>query len=145
MVNKVPFNLKLTQGNSADNAWQKKGTVFTFTGTVGTINDKSNINDFMENVIRKCKTVRNRTTEYHYLVVNKDNGKIICKSLLDIHTYHSNPSNMMQIKWCNEFKHANYVCEDHTKKMHDLMRILQRSVTQNRENEILLHDWDGVL
>lgn len=142
MVNNVPFNLKLTQGNSADNAWNKTSVAFTFTGQ--TIN-QGNMNHLMENLIGNSKNERNRTTEYYYLVVNKNNGISICKSLLDIHTYHSNPSNIMQINWGHEFEHADYVCEDHREKMRELLTIARVSITQRQQGETSLFNWQGVL
>ena len=69
-------------------------------------------------------------TEYHYLVVNKETGKILLKSIFDIHTFKSNPCNDLQINWKNEFQHTEYITLDFNAKIQELLKVIQTSVKQ---------------
>ena len=78
------------------------------------------------------KPVREKQTEYHYLVLNKTSGKILFKSILDIHSYKSNPCNDMQINWQSEFAHLDYYITDENfrEKIKELLKTVQKSVRQ---------------
>jgi hypothetical protein len=71
-------------------------------------------------------------TEYHYLVVNKNTGKILLKSILDIHTFKTNPCNFLQINWSNEFNNIEFVTPDlnFKEKIQELLKAIQTSVKQ---------------
>jgi uncharacterized alkaline shock family protein YloU len=71
-------------------------------------------------------------TEYHYLVVNKNTGKVLLKSILDIHTFKTNPCNDLQINWNNEFNHIDFVTPDtdFKAKIRQLLQAVQTSVKQ---------------
>jgi uncharacterized alkaline shock family protein YloU len=71
-------------------------------------------------------------TEYHYLVVNKNTGKILLKSILDIHTYKTNPCNDLQINWSNEFINIDFMTPDLSfkEKIKELLKAIQNSVKQ---------------
>jgi hypothetical protein len=76
------------------------------------------------------KAVRDQMTEYHYLVVNKETGKILLKPILDIHTFKTNPCNDLQINWRSEFKHADHVTPslNFNAKIQELLKVIQTSV-----------------
>lgn len=130
-VNGIPFNLKLTTGGT-DNAFNKVAILFTLTGTEVTRRNM-NFNLFF-NTLKSlpAKTARDPTTEYHYLVVDKKDGKTLLKSILDIHTYKSNPCNDLQINWAHEFAHAEYSIADgeFRNKGLQILKTLQTSIRQ---------------
>jgi hypothetical protein len=130
-INKIPFNLKLTTGGT-DNAFNKVAILFTLTGQELT-KKNMNYNQFFK-TIKTSVTKRTRTpsTEYHYLVVKKDTGEFLIKSILDIHTYKSNPCNDLQINWAHEFKHIDYRSDASSadEKIIELLKTVQTSVKQ---------------
>ena len=110
-VNGIPINLKLTTGGT-DNAFNKVAIIYTISGSE--IEKKNmNFNQFLK-TIKEChkKPERNHMTEYHYLVVDKNSGKVLLKSILDIHTFKTNPCNDLQINWSNEFNNIEFVTPD---------------------------------
>lgn len=115
-INSIPINLKMTNCKSADNAVSKKAIFYSITGDSG-YKKNSNWNAF-DSALRKCihdgtfKTSRDRTTELHYLVINKITGDVILKSIFDVHTYKKNAINNLQIDWRNEFLHRDYTTND---------------------------------
>lgn len=92
-----------------------------------------NFNQFFK-ILKECpkKNERNQMTEYHYLVVNKNDGKVLLKSILDIHTFKSNPCNDLQINWSNEFKYIDFVIPDANfkEKIQQLIKTIQASIKQ---------------
>jgi hypothetical protein len=141
-VNDVPINLKLTTGR-ADNAFNKKAVEATMAcgGDLCTTQN-SDFNDFYSNLKKCVKNGRNIPTEYHYLVVNKNTGEILFKPILDIHTYKTNPSNIMQINWKNEFKEIAYKSSDFKAKIRELMKVIQSSLKQWYERSKAFIDAD---
>lgn len=130
-VNGLTINLKLTTGGT-DNAFNKMAIYYLISGAE--LEKKNmNYNKFWE-IIKGCpkKTERDHMTEYHYLVVNKNSGKILLKSILDIHTYKTNPCNDLQINWSNEFNQINYLTPDSEfkAKIKELLKAVQTSVKQ---------------
>ena len=130
-VNGIPINLKLTEGGT-DNAFNKTSIIFSISGNE--IEKKNmNFNQFFK-TIKECpkKAERNHMTEYHYLVVNKNTGKVLLKSILDIHTFKTNPCNDLQINWNNEFNHIDFVTPDtdFKAKIRQLLQAVQTSVKQ---------------
>jgi adenine-specific DNA-methyltransferase len=85
----------------------------------------------------KHKTERNYNTEYHYLVVNKNDGQILLKSIFDIHEFKTNPSNILQINWSNELKHIDFVTlnSEFNTKIQQLLKTIQTSVIKDIENK----------
>ena len=129
-INGIPINLKITTGNT-DNAINKVAVIYTLTG-IEVKNKNMNFNTFYRILWNsKIKTERNRQTEYHYLVINKTNGSVLLKSILDIHTYKTNPSNVLQINWKNEFGFIDYRSDNNSKKMYDLLKCIQVSVRES--------------
>ena len=133
MINKIPINLKLTTGN-ADDAFNKRAIIFTIFGTES---PKANMNfSELTAILKGCnkKTKRDKQTEYHYLAVNKNDGKFLLKSILDIHSYKTNPSNTMQINWKNEFNNIEYETDDFKKKTLELLKTIQKSLKQSMDS-----------
>jgi hypothetical protein len=129
----IPINLKLSTGGT-DNAFNKTAVIFTLTGKELT---KKNINfNKWFNELRSIerKTIRDKNTEYHYLVVDKETHKVLLKSILDIHTYKTNPCNILQINWDNEFKNIEYFCENFIEKTMQLMKTIQSSLKQQMDS-----------
>lgn len=130
-INGIPINLKITSGGT-DNAFNKVAILYTMTGQEVTKRNM-NYNQWFQLVRNAAqKEVRDKQTEYHYLVVEKQTGHIILKSILDIHAYKSNPCNDLQINWAHEFKHADYTINDSAfqEKTKELLRTVQQSVRQ---------------
>ena len=130
-VNTIPFNLKLTTGGT-DNAFNKVAILYSITGKEETKRNM-NFNQFftiLKETAKKSK--RDKMTEYHYLVVNKDNGATLLKPILDIHTFKSNPCNDLQINWANEFKHMDSVTPDADFRLKELqlLKTVQTSIKQ---------------
>jgi len=140
-INGIPINLKLTTGK-ADNAFNKKAVEATLAcGNIET-SQNSDFNTFYNSLKACAKNGRNLSTEYHYLTVNKTTGEVLLKPLLDIHTYKTNPSNIMQINWSNEFKNIDYVCIDYKAKIRELLKVIQTSLRQWYERSKTFIDAD---
>lgn len=130
----IPINLKLTTGKT-DNAFNKRSIVASLSCSDPSINQNTNFNKLYDSLKTCAKTNdRNISTEYHYLVVHKTTGTILLKSILDIHSYKSNPSNILQINWDNEFKNIGYACEDFKAKTRELLKTIQTSLKKQFEN-----------
>ena len=127
-INDIPINLKLTSGGT-DNVFNKVAILYTITGEE--VDRKSmNFNKWFSLILDyKKKETRDYLTEYHYLVVNKNSGKVILKSILDIDTFKSNPCNILQINWNNEFKKSS-TTTDFNSKINQLLKTVQKSVRQ---------------
>ena len=142
-INNIPINLKITSGGT-DNDFNKTAIYYTLTGQEF---DKHNMNYnewFSAICAAKKKTLRNHETEYHYLVVDKATGKVLFKSILDIHSYKSNPCNILQINWKNEFNNLQHNIED-TKfldKQKELLQAIQTSIRKSIESMKLFADTD---
>ncbi len=129
----IPINLKLSTGGT-DNAFNKTAVIFTLTGKELT---KKNINFnkwYKELCLSDRKMTRDKNTEYHYLVVDKQTHKVLLKSILDINTYKTNPCNILQINWDNEFKNIEYSCENFIEKSMELLKTIQSSLRQQIES-----------
>lgn len=130
-VNGLTINLKLTTGGT-DNAFNKVAIIYSISGNE-VEKRNMNYNQFFK-VIKECpnKVERNHMTEYHYLVVNKNTGKVLLKSILDIHTFKTNPCNDLQINWSNEFNNIEFVTPDlnFKEKIQELLKAIQTSVKQ---------------
>ncbi len=130
-INDIPINLKLTTGGT-DNAFNKVALIYTITG-VEPAKRNMNFNELWAHLKHKAtpkKRTRDRQTEYHYLVVDKSTGRTLLKSILDIHTYKSNPCNDMQINWTNEFRNLDYYSTDegYQAKIIELIECVQCSL-----------------
>lgn len=150
MINSIRINLKITECKSSDNAMNKPSMYYSITGSTD-YPYSSTWNEFLyklkeSSVNNQIKKVRERATEYHYLVKNKETGEVLLKSIFDIHTYISNPSNTLQINWKNEFIHREYCIndEEYSDKVHSLLLCIQKSVKEMiaRTNEFAEADID---
>lgn len=129
-INGIPINLKLT-GGGTDNAFNKVSVIYTLSAHES---EQKNMNfnqwyKLLKELSRKA--VRDRSTEYHYLVVDKSNkDRILLKSMLDIHEYKPNPSNDLQINWNVEFDHQEEVTPEgnYLEKYKTLIKTVQTSV-----------------
>jgi hypothetical protein len=130
-INSIPINLKITKGGT-DNAFNKVAFLYTLTG-VEVKKKNMNMNKWFEQIQTiPHKTERDRHTEYHYLVVDKDTGTVLLKSILDIHTYKSNPANIFQINWKKEFKNIDYVTPEskYRSALLEMFGTVQKSIRQ---------------
>ena len=130
-INGIPINLKITSGGT-DNAFNKVAIIYTICGVES---DKKNMNyNQWFKIIQDApkKTQRDKMTEYHYLVVHKDTGQILLKSILDIQCYKTNPCNILQINWNNEFKYVDSYIPDHMfrQKNRAILQTVQTSLKQ---------------
>lgn len=153
MVNGIRINVKLTDCKSADNSVSKPSIYYSITA-IATYPHSSNWNEFVDRIMRagsadQIKKQRHRPTEYHYLVKHKITGDVLFKSIFDIHTYVSNPSNDLQIGWKNEFAHADYRTEDadYPTKVKSLLNCLTSSAKKKIETTYRLAEanWDGII
>jgi hypothetical protein len=133
-INGIPINLKLTTGTT-DNAFNKHSILTSISCFKPSISQNTNFNK-LYNELKSCTKLkeRNPSTEYHYLVVHKTTGTILLKSILDIHSYKPNPSNILQISWNNEFNNIDYACEDFKTKIRELLKTIQTSLKKQYEN-----------
>lgn len=127
----IPINLKLTTGGT-DNAFNKVAICYTL---VGHAPDKRNMNfnqwyALLRESVRK--ETRDQATEYHYLAVDKATGNILFKSIMDIHTYKTNPCNDLQINWRHEFNCIDHITpvEAYGAKVRELLKAIQSSIRQ---------------
>jgi hypothetical protein len=130
-INGIPINLKITKGGT-DNAFNKVAFLYTLTG-VEVKKKNMNMNKWFEHVrTTPHKTERDRQTEYHYLVVDKDTGRVLLKSILDIRAYNSNPANIFQINWKKEFKNIDYVTPEdkYRSALLEMFGTVQKSIRQ---------------
>lgn len=148
MINSIQINVKLTECKSRDNSMNKQSIYFSITGKTD-YPYSSTWNMFLDKMIEaksanQIKQIRDKSTEYHYLVKNKITGEILLKPIFDIHTYVSNPTNNLQINWKNEFDHKNYFIEEkeYLDKVQSLLFCIQKSVREMivRTNEFAQSD-----
>jgi hypothetical protein len=72
-------------------------------------------------------------------VNDKNTKNILFKSIFDIHTYKSNPCNVLQINWKNEFLNEKYSIDDkiYHKKIFELLSTIQKSLKKEYESKKL--------
>jgi hypothetical protein len=143
MIDKIPVNLKITVGGT-DNAFNKTAITHTILGYECDKARQLGFSDWYEYIRSNYDStmIRDPYKEYHYLVINKhDPSKVIFKSILDVHSYKSNPSNVLQIHWNHEFEHDNSnsnsnsnsnittTIEYHNKKL-ELLKCIQTSLVK---------------
>jgi hypothetical protein len=134
-VDGIPINLKITEGGT-DNAFNKAALLFTYSGQVP-LRTAGNMNQLLSRLKDlQALTIRDPSTEYHYLVIHKRTGNFILKSILDIHTYIPNcaADNKMQINWDNEFSNQNYAAPDRREKLKTLLRVIQEACRKQIDN-----------
>lgn len=131
-VNSIPINLKITSGGT-DNAFNKIAIIYSICG-IEIKNKNMNYNKWYKFIKENPKKkIRDKSTEYHYLVIHKNSKDILLKSIFDISKYNDNPCNDLQINWDNEFKNIDYKIndEDFLKKALELVQTVQKSVIKN--------------
>lgn len=122
-------NVKTTTCQAPDNAYSANGFLLAFTNILYTdIAGSINFAKWSKYITaNKVETER----DYWFLVINKNTGDAMVRGLKKIVNCKSNPSNIFQIEWGNEFKTAepqrtfeeswnhiiiNTVCESYIKK-----------------------------
>ena len=134
-INGIPINLKLTTGGT-DNAFNKTAIAYSMSGEE-MLKKNMNFNKwfkYLRDMVKKES--REIASEYHYLVLNKNTGAVLFKSIFDIHSYKSNPCNDMQISWAQEFLNADYriAVSEYKGKVRELLKTVQKSVRQLMES-----------
>lgn len=132
-VNNIPFNLKLTTG-STDNVFNKMAIVRSITNHtlcmkyINWTNFAKLVNDRL--------TTRIPEQEYHFLVCNKHTNKCIVRSLLDIVSFRSNPSNILQVNWKTEFERdpPEISINDVGDKQLRILQTIQKSILDQRKD-----------
>lgn len=146
-VDGIPINLKLTLGGT-DNAFNKTSIEYTMNGKIPE-RKKATYNEWFERLEKEyeeMENVRNFHKEYHFLAIDKLNGGHCFKSMLDIQSYRSNPSNILQICWKNEFEDKDKKSIRHLKmvdkreKIIHILNIVQSSLKQDYESKRLFID-----
>ena len=136
------FNLKLptyAQG-SADNVMNKEAVFYSLTGEeTCPLGNWAKFHGHLQNSFDRGrkKLIRDKTTEYYFLVVFKDTGNVMLKSIFDIECYYSNPSNVLQINWKKEYD-AGYVCpyDGYIEKAKELLGKITKSLQQDIEAKL---------
>lgn len=139
----IPVNLKITTGGT-DNVFNKNAVIYSITGYDAKFFSGS-FDKFLSRLnVFERKTQREKTTEYHYLVFNKLTNEFLFKSIFDIHTYVSNPCNILQINWKNEFSHKDYETtnDGYMTKVISLMKTIQKSIIADIENKKKFAEFD---
>jgi len=99
---KYYINIKCSTGTT-DNAFNKKALVFSLTDLAPEkIIDSMNFTKMISLIDENMKNERDIESEYFYLYVDKKDGTVFIKSLLDIQNLVSNPTNKLQINWKKE-------------------------------------------
>lgn len=95
-----PINIKITNGTTADNAFNKKGLIYSCC-SIDTIPNSLNFRQLKKHmdIIKSHRDFK----EYYYLVFFKTTRIPIIKSLLDIQSIKPNPTNILQINWDKEY------------------------------------------
>jgi len=102
MIGDIPINIKITSGRASDNIFCKKGVFYTLCGTI--YNEYAlNYNDWFQKILEHgIVRERTRNLEYHFLVLFKNSGRVMFKSILDIQCLCVNPTNILQVNWNTE-------------------------------------------
>ena len=129
----VPFNLKLTDCKTADNAFNKTAVIYSVTGDIPKTKNM-NFNKFWGK-IKETSWADLEGREYHYLVVNKTTGEALIKSIFAVKTYISNPCNILQINWGKEFEAMDYKPDDLNEKKRELLHCIQKSIRTSIESK----------
>lgn len=141
-IDGIPINLKLTSGGT-DNAFNKLSIDYTVSGKFPE-KKKLSYNEWLTSLKKEfygMSDTREFHKEYHYLAVDKTNGRHCFKSILDIESYRSNPSNILQIYWKAEFELNNKKSIRHLKmvnkheKIIEILKLVQNSFYQDYESK----------
>lgn len=96
------INIKCSTGKT-DNALSKKAVIYSLCNIEPeAIKGNINLNNLMTLIDDNLKTIRDINKEYFYLYIDKLDGTVFIKSMLDIQNFVSNPINILQINWKKE-------------------------------------------
>lgn len=145
-IGNIAINLKVTNGG-CDNVFNKVGITRTLVGTNQDPNKKlSSFSDWYDYIRQHWKPnyLRNPFEEYHFLVIHKSSNCVLFKSILDINTYHSNPSNILQINWNHEFKYHEKTINttEYLAKKIELLKCIQTSLIKENQRKRRFIDAD---
>jgi hypothetical protein len=129
-----PINIKITTGKSADNAFNKQALIHSFT-THPITSAPRNFTDFHSKITNNLKIERDHK-EYYYLVIFKDARNPLIKSLLDVQTPKSNPSNILQINWGKEYENRYYYEKEILEAYSRVLLTIQKSLKDKHRDEI---------
>lgn len=139
-IDGIPVNLKMTSGGT-DNAFNKVSIEYTMCGTVPT-KKKLTFNewvDHLQEAFTELTNERHPHQEYHYLAFDKRSGNHRFLSMLDIRSYKSNPSNILQICWGQELERECFYNDDTSDNkistICNILRIIQASLKQDYESK----------
>ena len=97
----IHFNIKTTNGKSADNIFSKLGTLIAFTDIdANELKCSISWNDFTDKLFNNYKET---DRDYYYLVIDKISGRVMIRGLKELNTIKTNPSNILQMEWYKEF------------------------------------------
>ena len=137
----VYFNLKLTAGGT-DNIFNKTAVIYSITGQIPN-NKNMGFNTFMAHVEPKhWKQNRDLTSEYHYLIYHKIQCCWLIVRLMDIIEYKTNPCNILQVNWNNEFSNNAIDTLPWNKKIIRLLKTIQTSIKQDIKSKMLLANYE---
>lgn len=135
----IYFNIKVSKGGT-DNALNKKAIVYSYSD----INERKipnnlNLNKMTRLIESKRRANRDPYNEYYYLYVDKIDGTIVVRSIVDIQNFIPNPQNWLQIKWKAEKQTPIIFSETYTQAYKRIMNVLATSLTK------LLKTTDAIL
>lgn len=98
---KIPVNLKITEGNQADNVSSKKGMFYALTGIwPENIKGLNKWSSFNEELLKNYNPATD--ADYYFVIYFKDNENFLFTSLKHIETLVPNGNNLpFQCKWKN--------------------------------------------
>lgn len=146
--NFYPINIKISEGNSADNISSKKGLFYCLTGILPNDKRLSNINHWANYNKELNKFLDwNSKSDYYFLIIFKDTKQVLFTSLKHISELVPNGNNLpFQCKWKNNIKMTdrsekeqilyiiNTYIQSFKKKLAGLDELLQLEQSINGEN-----------
>lgn len=123
------INIKCSTGQT-DNALNKKAIVYSLsTLDPDAIAKSMNINKMVTYINDNPKETRSPSKEYYYLYVDKIDGSVILKSLLDIQHFVANSINILQINWKKEKRDAHqFNSMDINEARHNVLSVVTKSI-----------------
>lgn len=96
-------NIKISSGETPDNAFQKKGIVHSLTNLhESRIPGSMSINEMHRLLMNHPLVERDYEREYYFIYIDKKDNTVIIRSLCDIEHFVPNSCNYLQIAWKKE-------------------------------------------
>jgi hypothetical protein len=118
------INIKISSGG-CDNAFNKKAIAYSLSNIAeNDINNTMSYNQLWDIVMspKTSRKKRNRNAEYYFLYIDKLDKTVFIRSLCDIRSWVSNPTNILQINWAKEKKEEEKEKEKEKEKEIDNIR-----------------------